>query len=111
MFRRNAVSGVPTAVALPGSRRARIVRWLVGPRFIDLPIRALAMINALTGLLPGSPESDEPLYLLFHYGSRLLFLVAAFFPIWAGPISVGLFITFMAVFPDFLNPFQEPLAF
>lgn len=111
MFRRSAVSDGSSVVALTGARGTRILRWLIGPRFIDLPIRALALMNALTGLLPGAAESDEPLYLLFHYGSRLSFLVAAFFPFWAGPMSVALFLVFMALFPDFLNPFQEPLSF
>jgi len=111
MFRRSAVSDGSSAVAPASSRGARFVRWLIGPRFIDLPIRALALINALTGLLPGAAESDEPLYLLFHFGSRALFLVAAFLPFWGGLLAVVLFIGFMTLFPDFLNPFQEPLQF
>lgn len=93
------------------TRRERVLRWLAGPRFIDLPIRALAVFYALTAFLPSATESQDPLYLVFFYGARALYLVATFLPFSAGLAGMALLLVFMALFPEYLNPMQEPVEF
>lgn len=96
---------------VPGTCSGRILQRLAGPRFIDPPIRALALIFALSGLVPGAAESDEGGYLLFFATSLALFVVAAFRPLIAGFACIGLHLAFTLVYPIFLNPFDIPIEF
>lgn len=74
----------PVDEALTDGRRTAFwetLRHLVmGRRFIDLPIRAIAVLLALAALIPGSAESSDPLYLVFFYGVSVMLVVEAFLP-------------------------------
>jgi len=111
MIRLRAVTEDFETLPVERTRGQRILRWLAGPRFIDLPIRALALVQALTGLLPATAESQDPLYLLFFYAGRILYLVVPFLPLSGGIAGVLLVLVFMGAFPEYLNPFQDPIEF
>ncbi len=91
--------------------RAKIARWALGTRFVDPPIRGFALLLGLSGLLPSAAESSEPLYLLFHYASGLLVIASAFIPLASGTVAAALFVVFLFVFPEYLNPFYTALEF
>lgn len=92
-------------------RWSRVVRWLLGARFVDPPIRGFALLVGLSGLLPSAAESTEPLYLLLHYTSSVLVIASAFVPLVSGGIAAVLFAVFVFTFPQYLNPFYTPLEF
>lgn len=103
-----------TAWRLPAQatgRRAALVTALLGPRFIDVPIRALALIIALAVTFPGSAESNEPLYLVLNYSSYALIVVASFIPVRAAILAAILFLGSLSIYPEYLNPFQGCLEF
>ena len=88
---------------------ARVWRFLRGPRFIDLPIRLLALIMGLTILVPGSFEITEPRYsalLILAYG---LIVLASFRPLSIVIATTGLSIGFSMLYPDLENMFPEAL--
>ncbi len=88
---------------------ARVWHFLRGPRFIDLPIRLLALIMGLTILVPGSFEITEPRYsalLILAYG---LIVLASFLPLSIVIATTGLGIVFSMVYPDLENMFPEAL--
>lgn len=95
----------------PRSTSARVVSFIRGPRFVDLPIRLLALIMGLTVLIPGSFEIDEPRYVMLIVFAYALFLVAPFLPLATGLISTGLSLAFVALYPDLENMFPEVLIF
>lgn len=89
----------------------RVWGCIRGPRFVDLPIRLLALIMGLTVLVPGSFEIDEPRYmalLVFAYG---LIILAPFLPLATVFASTGLSLVFVAFYPDLENMFPEALIF
>ncbi|WP_152346880.1 hypothetical protein [Brevibacterium sp. CFH 10365] len=88
---------------------ARVWNCLRGPRFIDLPIRLLALIMGLTILVPGSFEITEPRYsalLILAYG---LIVLASFLPLSIVVATTGLGIVFSMLYPDLENMFPEAL--
>ena len=87
------------------------MRWLLGSRFVDPPIRGFALLLGLSTLLPSAAESSEPLYLVFHYASGLLIIASAFAPLASGAVAAALFVVFLMVFPEYLNPFSTALEF
>lgn len=93
------------------STSARVVSFIRGPRFVDLPIRLLALIMGLTVLIPGSFEIDEPRYLMLIIFAYALFFLAPFLPLATGLIATGLSHTFVAFYPDLENMFPEVLIF
>ncbi|HMR47961.1 MAG TPA: hypothetical protein PKE40_01745 [Arachnia sp.] len=90
---------------------SRLRRLLLGRRFIDLPIRAIALLLVLTAFMPGTTESDDPLYLALFWGSQGLVLAATFFPGWSAIAGVALYLVHLALFPSYLNSFEESLYF
>lgn len=88
---------------------ARVWRFLRGPRFIDLPIRLLALIMSLTILVPGAFEIVEPRYATFLVVAYALILLAAFVPLTTVIASTGLGILFSPLYPDLENMFPEAL--
>lgn len=91
-------------------RAARVVRWLLGPRLVDLPIRALVLVTALPGFAPFALESDATGYLLLFYSSVLFACVAAFVPRTAGLVSVVGYLVFLFQYPLLLNPWDFPIG-
>lgn len=89
----------------------RLRRLLLGRRFIDLPIRAIALLLVLTAFMPGATESDDPLYLTLFWGSQALILTATFFPGWSTIAGVTLYLVHLVLFPGYLNSFEESLYF
>ncbi|MGO2035750.1 MAG: hypothetical protein ACTH2U_04665 [Brevibacterium sp.] len=89
----------------------RVWRFLRGPRFVDLPIRLLALILCLTVLVPGSFEITEPRYVALLIGAYALFVFAPFLPLVTALVSTGLSIVFVALYPDLENMFPEVLIF
>ncbi|UVI35544.1 histidine kinase [Brevibacterium spongiae] len=92
-----------------GSVPARVWQFLRGPRFIDLPIRLLALIMGLTILVPGSFETTEPLYSGLLILAYALIVVAAFLPLTTVIAATGLGVVFSQLFPDLQNMFPEAL--
>lgn len=88
---------------------ARVWRFLRGPRFIDLPIRLLALIMGLTILVPGSFELDEPRYAAFLILAYGLIVLAAFLPLTIVIATTGLGMVFSQLYPDLENMFPEAL--
>ncbi|MGO3023268.1 MAG: hypothetical protein ACTIIH_08520 [Brevibacterium sp.] len=102
-------SEIDGATGTSASVPARLWRFLRGPRFIDLPIRLLALIMGLTILVPGSFEITEPRYaglLVLAYG---LIVLAAFLPLSIVVATTGLGIGFSMLYPDLENMFPEAL--
>lgn len=89
----------------------RSVRWLIGPQLVDLPIRVVAVIYVISNSSPRAYQSDEPGYVALHLLGQVCFVMAAFFPTIAGLSSVGLFVIFLVVYPEFINPLLEPITF
>lgn len=87
--------------------------WLVlrGPRFVDLPIRLLALIMGLTVLIPGSFESDEPRYMVLLVCAYALIVASPFLPLMTVFVSTGLSLVFVVSYPDLENMFPEALIF
>ncbi|MGO1449820.1 MAG: hypothetical protein ACTH1I_02995 [Brevibacterium aurantiacum] len=79
--------------------------WLVfrGPRFVDLPMRLLALIMGLTVLIPGSFEIDEPRYMLLLVCAYALIVLSPFFPLATVFVSTGLSLVFVVLYPDLEN--------
>lgn len=102
-------SEIDSATGMSASVPARVWHFLRGPRFIDLPIRLLALIMGLTILVPGSFEITEPRYaglLILAYG---LIVLAAFLPLSIVIATTGLGIVFSMLYPDLENMFPEAL--
>lgn len=93
------------------SAASRVWRFLRGPRFVDLPIRLLALILGLTVLVPGSFEIAEPRYAALLIGAYALFFFAPFLPLVTALLSSGLSIVFIGIYPDLENMFPEVLIF
>ncbi len=102
-------SEIDSATGTSASVPARVWHFLRGPRFIDLPIRLLALIMGLTILVPGSFEITEPRYaglLILAYG---LIVLAGFLPLSIVIATTGLGIAFSMLYPDLENMFPEAL--
>jgi len=102
-------SEIDSATGTSTSVPARVWHFLRGPRFIDLPIRLLALIMGLTILVPGSFEITEPRYaglLILAYG---LIVLAGFLPLSIVIATTGLGIGFSMLYPDLENMFPEAL--
>lgn len=102
-------SEIDSATGTSASVPARVWHFLRGPRFIDLPIRLLALIMGLTILVPGSFEITEPRYaglLILAYG---LIVLAGFLPLSIVIATTGLGIGFSMLYPDLENMFPEAL--
>lgn len=84
-------------------------RFLRGPRFVDLPIRAFALVMGLTALVPGAFELDEPLYVVLTALAYVLIVVAPFLPFTVVISSAVLSGVFLWQYPDFENMFTESL--
>lgn len=100
---------IDSATGTSASVPARLWHFLRGPRFIDLPIRLLALIMGLTILVPGSFEITEPRYaglLILAYG---LIVLAGFLPLSIVIATTGLGIGFSMLYPDLENMFPEAL--
>lgn len=90
---------------------ARVFRALIGPRFIDLPIRVLALLDVVAAFLPDSMESTEASYLAFHFLAPFLTIAATVMPFAAGLASAGLFFLHLSLRPDDIDPFQSTMLF
>lgn len=88
-----------------------LVDRLVGTRFIDIPLRVLALLIAISAVLPGATEGHEPLYLFLFYASSLLLVLSAFFPASTAAVVSCLFLVHILVYPEYLNPFHDSLEF
>lgn len=107
------------APALPDSPRDRqpfssarkFLSRVAGPRFVDGPIRAIALVLCLSGLMPGAAETHEPGYLTMLYLASALIVVSAVRPRIGALLAACGFVAFLALYPDYLNPFQEPIEF
>ncbi|WP_166973914.1 sensor histidine kinase [Brevibacterium atlanticum] len=88
---------------------ARVWRFLRGPRFIDLPIRLLALIMGLTILVPGSFEIAEPRYAAFLILAYGFIVLAAFLPLSIVIAATGLGMVFSQLYPDLENMYPEAL--
>lgn len=100
---------IDSATGTSASVPDRVWHFLRGPRFIDLPIRLLALIMGLTILVPGSFEITEPRYaglLILAYG---LIVLAGFLPLSIVIATTGLGIGFSMLYPDLENMFPEAL--
>lgn len=84
---------------------------LLGSRFVDVPLRVLALMLGTSSALPSAAESSEPLYLVLFYLSSALIILAAFYPGRSAVAGVGLFVAHLILFPEFLNPLQDSLEF
>ena len=93
----------------PEGRWARVWGFLRGPRFVDLPIRALALIMGLTVLVPGSFETDEPLYVGLLIAAYALLIVTPFAPRTVALIATAAGIGYLWLYPDLENMFPEAL--
>lgn len=93
------------------SALARAWGFIRGPRFVDLPIRLLALIMGLTLLVPGAFEIDEPRYLVLIIFAYALIVIAPFVPLVTVFVSTGLSIVFVVPYPDLENMFTEALIF
>ena len=93
------------------STLTRIWGFIRGPRFVDLPIRLLALIMGLTVLVPGSFEIDEPRYLALLVFAYALIILAPFLPLVTVFVSTGLSLVFVVFYPDLENMFPEALIF
>ncbi|MBO1900610.1 hypothetical protein J4H92_01440 [Leucobacter weissii] len=104
---------ISAALASSGSSRLdRLVRVVIGPRLVDPPIRVFALIYAFSGISPLRAETDEVWYLLFIYPLAVgVILLTPFAAGISGLLATGLFIVFIAVYPDYINPFLAPIMF
>jgi len=93
------------------SERHHWHEWVLGPRFIDLPIRVVALIDLVSSVFPDTMESTDPLYLFFHFAAPLLAVVATYFPLAAGLTAAGLFCLHLNVSPEDLDAFQGTMVF
>ncbi|GAA1616188.1 hypothetical protein GCM10009700_00590 [Brevibacterium sanguinis] len=93
----------------PEGRWARVWGFLRGPRFVDLPIRALALIMGLTVVVPGSFETDEPLYVGLLIAAYALLIVTPFAPRTVALIATAAGIGYLWLYPDLENMFPEAL--
>ena len=105
--------GSMTSPSEDGSTSALARAWffLRGPRFVDLPIRLLALIMALTVLVPGSFEIDDPRYMVLLVIAYALFIPASFLPFATAIASTGMSLVFVVLYPDLENMFPEVLIF
>lgn len=88
-----------------------ISQFLLGSQFVDAPLRVLALVLAISSVLPGAAESREPMYLVLFYLSSALIILAAFYPGRSVIVGVGLFVAHLVMYPEFLNPLQEGIEF
>lgn len=105
------VSEYTSEIPVAESRRERVFRRLFGPRLIDLPIRLLVFIVAITGLMPGSFESEDPRYVMLSVVALGLMITATYVPKLTATVAAILFLLFALVLPEFLNPFQDAIEF
>ncbi|QBE47993.1 hypothetical protein [Leucobacter triazinivorans] len=101
---------LPAWLEVGSPQAARVVHWMLGSRFVDLPIRVLVLHAAVTGFGASSPDNSEFVYLLLHYLSCVLIVAAAFVPRSAAVVSLWLFLVFLALYPQLPNPFDTPVA-
>lgn len=94
-----------------GGTLRKLIEWIVGPRFIDLPIRVIATIDLASAFAPETMESFAPPYLVLHFLAPLLGIAATVFPLTSGIVSAFLFLLQLAVYPEYLDGFQAPMAF
>lgn len=92
-------------------RRSRFWRFLVGPRFIDAPIRLFLLINAIWSCMPSAFESNQTWYVVLHYAATVLFVVVGFFPVSAGMAGLVLGAVFLILFPNYISPFETVMEF
>ncbi|MCI2266675.1 hypothetical protein [Sediminivirga luteola] len=85
----------------------RAVRLIRGERFIDPPVRALALVLGLVGFLPSALETEAPFYVLLHAAANLLIIAAAFCPGAAAGAAAALYLTFLWTYPGLLNPYFQ----
>lgn len=88
-----------------------VTRALMGPRFIDLPIRVLALLDLLAACVPDWMESTEASYLVFHFLAPLLTVAATTAPLASGMVSAGFFCLHLVLRPDDIDPFQSTVLF
>ncbi|SMX97482.1 Signal transduction histidine kinase [Brevibacterium sp. 239c] len=93
------------------SGTARLWQLLRGPRFVDFPIRLLALILGLTVLIPGSFEIAEPRYMTLLICAYALIIISPFLPLATVFVSTGLSLVFVVAYPDLENMFPEALIF
>lgn len=98
-----------TTVDRPEGRGPAVWRFLRGPRFVDLPIRAFALVMGLTALVPGAFELDEPLYVALTAAAYVLIVLAPFLPFTVVVASAVLSGVFLWQYPDFENMSTEAL--
>lgn len=96
-----------------GSRNGPAQLWqlLRGPRFVDFPIRLLALIMGLTVLIPGSFEIEEPRYMVLLVCAYALIVLSPFLPLITVFFTTGLSLVFVMAYPDLENMFPEALIF
>jgi signal transduction histidine kinase len=99
----SAIDGLTDSVPV------RMWTFLRGPRFIDLPIRVLALIMGLTILVPGSFEITEPRYSALLILGYAFIVLAAFQPLTIVIAATGLGALFSSLYPDLENMFPEAL--
>ncbi|EKU45517.1 MULTISPECIES: sensor histidine kinase [Brevibacterium] len=98
-----------TTVDRPEGRGSAVWRFLRGPRFVDLPLRAFALVMGLTAFVPGAFELDEPLYVALTAAAYVLIVVAPFLPLSVVVASAALSGVFLWQYPDFENMSTEAL--
>lgn len=85
-------------------------RILRGPRFVDLPIRAFALVMGLTVFVPGAFELAEPLYVALLVLAYALIVLAPFLPFSVVIASSLLGFAFLWQYPDLENMYPEALV-
>lgn len=105
-----------TTWALPAPLRekprlARLLHHLMGPRFVDLPIRVLTLIFGLSAMTTLEAQSNDPLRLALSYVSCALVILSAFVPKSAGIVALMFIPVFTLSHPSVENPFLLPVEF
>lgn len=91
--------------------RTRLWNALRGPRYIDLPIRAVALLVGVFGMLPSGSDRGDSTYLLLVTVSSILIIAAPYFPRTIVLISVSLGCVLILGYPSLINTFPAPAAF
>lgn len=92
----------------PSSAPAWVRVWqkLRGPRFIDLPIRAIALFIGLIAMLPTAHESSDTSYAALRILAGLLIIMAPYAPATIAGSGLVLYCVHALAFPALLNPYQ-----
>lgn len=101
---------LPAWIDVGSPHAARAVHWVLGSRFVDLPIRVLVLHVAIVGFGGSSAGNSEFVFVLLHALSSVLIVAAAFVPRSAAVVSLWLFLVFLALYPQLSNPFDTPVA-